>query len=116
MKPNMKLRSFALAVSALILSAIQPADAKIRLPQILSDNMVLQQQSDVNLWGWGEGRVKVAVSWSKSVYTAECGSDGAWKLSVPTPAAGYEPQTFTIADKDGKFTLGNSLIGEVGLC
>ena len=116
MKPNMKLRSFALAVSALILSALQPADAKIRLPQILSDNMVLQQQSDVNLWGWGEGRVKVTVSWSKAVYTAECGSDGAWKLSIPTPAAGYEPQTVTISDKDGKVTLGNILIGEVWLC
>lgn len=29
-----------------------PASAKIRLPHILCDNMVLQQQADARLWGW----------------------------------------------------------------
>ena len=28
------------------------AQAKVRLPHLISDNMVLQQQTDARLWGW----------------------------------------------------------------
>ena len=42
------------------------AQAKVRLPHLISDNMVLQQQTDARLWGWAEpGKtVKVTTSWS----------------------------------------------------
>ena len=28
------------------------AGAKVRLPHVLGDNMVIQQDADVRLWGW----------------------------------------------------------------
>lgn len=51
------------------------AQAKVRLPHIICDNMVLQQQSDARLWGWAEpGKtVKVTTSWSnEAVSTKAC--------------------------------------------
>ena len=47
------------------------AQAKVRLPHLISDNMVLQQQTDARLWGWAEpGKtVKVTTSWSNQVGT-----------------------------------------------
>lgn len=110
---------YAVSIAALFSVVIMTEDvarAKVRLPQIISDNMVLQQKSDVNLWGWGSGRVKVSVSWSKTTFTADCAEDGSWKVTVPTPAAGYEPQTVTVSDRDSRVTLYNILIGEVWLC
>ena len=54
--------------------------AKVRLPHLICDNMVLQQQTDARLWGWAQpGKtVKVTTSWSDQVATAKAGKDGKW--------------------------------------
>ena len=58
---NKKVLFFAMLVAAA--TAVQ---AKIRLPHMISDNMVIQQQTDVRLWGWAKAGKKVTatVSWS----------------------------------------------------
>ena len=38
------------------------AQAKVRLPHLISDNMVLQQQTDARLWGWAEPGKTVKVT------------------------------------------------------
>ena len=35
-----------------LLAVMSDADAKVRLPHLISDGMVIQQNSDVRLWGW----------------------------------------------------------------
>ncbi len=88
----------------------------ISLPGIFSDNMVLQQQSQVALWGESKanGGVSIITSWNKKSYTANANSNGHWKIHIITPAAGGP---FEISISDGKkITLKNILIGEVWLC
>ncbi len=90
--------------------------AEVKLSTIFSDNMVLQQQSDVAIWGSANKNAKVSVttSWNKKTYLTTASSDGSWKLKVSTPKAGG-PYQITISD--GKvFTLNNVLIGEVWVC
>ena len=36
--------------------------AKVRLPHLIGDNMVIQQQTDVRLWGWASAGKLVKVS------------------------------------------------------
>ena len=57
---------------SMLAAVVLGAQAKVRLPHVLGDNMVLQQQSDARLWGWAKAgkTVNVTVSWSKDVYTA----------------------------------------------
>lgn len=90
--------------------------SKISLPGIFSDNMVLQQQSRVAIWGKSStgGNVSVFTSWNKQTYTAKANSNGQWKLNVATPAAGG-PFEISISDEE-KVTLKNILIGEVWVC
>lgn len=92
--------------------------AKVDLPDIFSDNMVLQQQTDARIWGWSEPGAKVTVgtSWSGNAVTVDADKNGKWTATVKTPAASYAPQTLTIADKDGQVKLSNVLIGEVWFC
>ena len=47
------------------LAAVWGAAAKIRLPEIIGNDMVLQQNAEVRLWGWAEphAAVKVETSW-----------------------------------------------------
>ena len=65
------------------------AQAKVRLPHLISDNMVLQQQTDARLWGWAEpGKtVKVTTSWSDQVATVKADKNGEWLVKVKTPKA-----------------------------
>lgn len=109
------LRRFAM-LAALTLTMVG-AQAKVRLPHILGDNMVLQQQSEARLWGWAKAgkTVKVSVSWSDAVYTVKADRDGRWLVKVKTPKAGYTPLSITFDDGD-QVTLKNILSGEVWVC
>lgn len=94
-----------------------PAQAEVKLPAVFCDNMVLQQQSEVAVWGWAKPNTGVSVtgSWNKKTYSTRSDAKGYWKVKIQTPAAGYTPYTLTISD--GKtVSLKNILIGEVWLC
>ena len=93
------------------------AYADVKLPAIFGDNMVMQQQSQVAVWGWAKPNAGVSItgSWNKKTYTTQSDANGYWRVKIATPAAGFTPYTLTISD--GKaLTLANILIGEVWIC
>lgn len=102
-----------------LLSALLAASgisAKVTLPKMFSDGMVMQRETNANLWGTAKASssVKITTSWDKKTYTVKAGNDGKWKTSVKTPAAGG-PYTITLNDGE-KTVLDNILIGEVWIC
>ena len=84
--------------------------AKVRLPHLVGDNMVLQQQTDARLWGWADAgkTVRVTVSWNNDTYTAKADSQGKWMVTVKTPDASFTPLSITFDDGD-KTTINNVL-------
>lgn len=93
------------------------AQAELRLASLVSDNMVLQQNTDARLWGSATpgATVTVAPSWGEAV-TVKAAKDGSWMASVPTPAASYDPAKIEFTTSAGdKATVSNVLIGEVWL-
>src|SRR5574344_292558 len=107
------IRLFSLLVCAL---AFMPLGAKVRLEPLFSDNMVLQQKSDVKIWGEAQAGkvVKITTSWNSKSYTVRADVNGHWIITVSTPEAGG-PYNVTISD--GKpVVLNNVLIGEVWVC
>lgn len=91
------------------------ASAKVTLPEQIGDNMVLQQNASVRLWGWAEpgATVRVSASWKAEAAT-ECDADGRWEVRLQTPSGSYDPQRVTISDGE-RVVLENVLIGEVWL-
>ena len=110
------LKQFLTTVALVTLSL--SAQAKVKLPNILCDNMVLQQNTEARLWGWDKPgkKVNVTTSWNNETYTVKTGKDGKWLVSVKTPAASYQPLSITFDDGDGTVTLNNVLSGEVWVC
>ena len=110
------MKNLTMTLMLLFACAIN-SQAKVRLPHILSNNMVLQQNSEARLWGWDKpGKtVLVTTSWNNKTYTVKTGNDGKWMVSVKTPAASYTPYTITFNDGE-KTTLKNILSGEVWVC
>jgi len=97
----------------ILLCAFQ-ALAIIRLPPILSSNMVLQQNSKATLWGWADAseRFVIISSWKTEADTIVAENTGKWKAKIDTPKAGG-PYTITIKGRRNTIVLENILIGEV---
>ncbi|GHT53324.1 9-O-acetylesterase [Bacteroidia bacterium] len=92
--------------------------ARIELPKVFTDNLVLQQQTQAPVWGRATPKKEVTVttSWDKKTYVVHADpTTGKWQVSVQTPVASNTPYSITISD--GKaVTLNNILIGEVWIC
>ena len=92
--------------------------AKVKLHHLVSDNMIIQQQTDVRLWGWAKAGAKVTAttSWSDQRSEAKADKQGRWLLTVRSPQASYTPLSITFDDGDGLVTVNNVLAGEVWVC
>ena len=64
------------------------AFAKIRLPELISDKMVLQRDITLDIWGWGDVGEKVTVRFQGKHYYTEAGQDGKWSVQLPPQAVG----------------------------
>lgn len=90
--------------------------AEVKMPAFFSDNMVMQRNTDANLWGTAKASSTVVVTpgWTDQVYKTKAGKDGKWKISIPTTDAGG-PYSITVSDGE-PMTLSNIMLGEVWLC
>lgn len=90
--------------------------AKVALPAYFTDNMVLQQKTNITFHGKGKPgkKLKLITGWDNKAYSKQIEKDGLWSLSVATPTAGG-PYTLTFSDGD-KLQLQNVMIGEVWFC
>lgn len=89
----------------------------LKLPGLIGNNMVLQQNAEVKIWGWTDpgALVKVLPSWSKDTVRVKASLDSRWELKLKTTdAAG--PQTLLVTSGKLKILLKNILLGEVWLC
>lgn len=112
----MKIKKLLLHLLLIKVILLNSVHAEIKLPSIFTDNMVLQQQSDVDFWGWATANSTIAVttSWNKKKYSTKADATGKWKLKVATPVAGG-PYEVVVSDGQ-EIKLKNVLIGEVWIC
>jgi sialate O-acetylesterase len=95
-----------------IFSAFSRADVK--LPLLISDNMVLQQKARATVWGEASPGEKITVKIGEFTQLTSAGKDGRWLVKLPALKAGgsYE---MSISGKN-KITIHNVLAGEVWVC
>lgn len=99
-----------------LFAAATTISAKVVLPKIFASGMVMQQQTDANLWGEAkaDATVKIATSWNKKTVSVKAGNDGKWTAKIQTPAAGG-PYSITFNDGE-KTVIDNILVGELWIC
>ncbi|QMU27271.1 sialate O-acetylesterase [Adhaeribacter radiodurans] len=101
------LTVFALATS------IATIRADVRLPKLVSDNMVLQRDMKLPVWGWADTGEKVTVQFKGKSYSAQPNPEGKWQVSLPAMPAGG-PYDMTISGKN-TIVVKNILLGDVWL-
>ena len=113
----MKKQVLAIVIIALNLLLLQAVNAAVKLPAIISSNMVLQQNTTVKLWGWADANEKITIetSWLKEIIKCEADKQGNWMVDLETTNS-KELQSVIIKSKTSNLVLDNILFGEVWLC
>jgi sialate O-acetylesterase len=97
----------------LLLSAISPSHADVKLPAIFSDHMVVLSGAKVPVWGWADAGEKVTATLAGQTQSAVADADGKWTLAFDKLAFGG-PHVMTVEGKN-KLTIDDVLVGEVWL-
>ncbi len=88
--------------------------ANVKLASLFTDNMVLQRNKTVNVWGTADPNENVNVSFNSQNVSTVADSKGNWKvLLLPMSEGG--PLELKVEGKN-KITLKNVMIGEVWIC
>jgi sialate O-acetylesterase len=108
----MKSRKLIYAIFFSLL--FSPVFSEIRLPQLVSDNMMLQCDVPAKIWGWASPREKVRLSFLNETYTTTADKAGNWAVTLPAQKAGTMA-VITVKASNTK-TVNNILFGDVWLC
>jgi sialate O-acetylesterase len=115
--PKVSVRySLTLCIVIGCVSFVLAQPASFRLAPIFTDNMVLQQQRDVPVWGKGKPGTTILLqtTWEQQL-SAVVAKDGRWSMKLPTPKAGG-PFLLYFFYNDSMKVLHNVMIGEVWVC
>jgi len=92
------------------------AMAQLSLPKIIANNMVLQRNQQVPIWGYAKIGEEVTISFNKQEKKTTADNTGNWKIMLDAMPASATPQKLIIATANERIVLDNILVGEVWLC
>lgn len=96
------------------------AQAELKVANVFSDHMVLQQEMPIRVWGWAEPGASVNVSLvngdTRLVGTAKAAADGRWLAELEAGKADGKPLFLRVVAGDKKIELKDIFLGEVWIC
>lgn len=107
-------RSWMLFLAVFLAGASQIATSRadVRLPAIIGNNMVLQADKPLPIWGWAEPGEDVTVTLGANQATAKADAQGSWRANLPAQKASATAAEMTVAGKN-TIKITNILVGEV---
>ena len=88
----------------------------LTLSHLFTDHAVLQQQTQVPVWGWGDPGKMVEVRWDGKSYKTSVKADGSWRVEIPTGKADGAAYTLTVKSGKESLTVNDIVLGEVWIC
>jgi sialate O-acetylesterase len=111
------MRKLTILLALLVLLEMTSGVAwALSLPRVFSDNMVLQRDAKVQVWGWAQPGQAVHVGFGGQIKKAVAGADGKWRVVLdPMPAKAEASDLDVVAGID-RISVHNVLVGEVWIC
>lgn len=103
-----------LSVLILLVFSFTLAHAEIRLPNLISSDMVFQRGKEIKIWGWADKRERIALTFDNTLKKTRADKDGNWMVVFPAMEAGG-PYTLKLSGEN-EIILENILIGDVWIC
>jgi len=105
------IRLFAILTLTLFCTSVS---GEVKLPRLISDNMVLQRDAGLTIWGWAAVGERVTVRFNNKTYSATTAADSTWRVTLYAQKAGG-PYDMEI-NGSNKIVIKNILIGDVWVC
>lgn len=99
---------------ASVLLTVIPANADVRLPKIFTDNMMLQRDQPVRVWGWADAGEAVSAALDGKTAATKADKNGTWALELPAIKAGENLQL--VVKGNNSLTLKNVIVGDIWVC
>ena len=112
------MKRILITIFLVVSAAFSISAQQLKLPTVLGSGMVLQQNENVNIWGWSKPSAKITVKaqWLEEAVKTNADAEGKWMLSLSTPAGSYEKYSMSVSDGKSTINLEDIMIGEVWLC
>ncbi|NMA73591.1 MAG: hypothetical protein GX963_05390 [Bacteroidales bacterium] len=85
--------------------------AKVRLPHLISDGMILQRGVELKIWGWADPKESIAITFLGKTYNIKANKEGHWSVLLPAQKAGGSYDLVI-----NEITIKDILFGDVWLC
>ncbi|MFH4966189.1 sialate O-acetylesterase [Gaetbulibacter sp. M235] len=105
-------RQYLFLITILINSII--INAQVSISKIFSDNMVLQRNTPIPVWGKAKPNEKIEVHFDKQIKKTSADKNGKWMIHLDNETAGG-PFELIIKGKN-TIQIKNVLVGEVWIC
>lgn len=107
----------SLLIIFLIVIAENLSFSNVVLPAVFNNGMVLQQNTEVAIWGWAKPGETVSISgtWTGQVYVVTVPNTAFWKTTISTPKGSFDKHSMVVKGYNQQ-TINNILFGEVWLC
>ena len=106
------VRSCLIAAVGALLASVATVQADVRLPEVISNNMVLQKDIPLPIWGWADPGEEVSVILGDTNVKSTADGAGKWKVTLPAIKTAGGPHEMTVKGKN-EIKISNILIGEV---
>ena len=96
-----------------------PTVIPLSVSSLFQNNMVVQRDKPVAIWGQASTNtvVTISLSWNTTAIKAAADAEGTWMASIPASPVNNNPQTITVkATGASPITITNVLIGDVWVC
>lgn len=96
-----------------LLFTVSSAWGQLRLPQLVSDGMVLQRDSDITVWGWASPGDDISIEFRGDTYNQTADDNGNWSVELNRQDAGGPFAMHISGNEDETVRLENILVGDV---
>lgn len=109
--PLLLVRGAMLALSVLVVQTLSAET--LRLADIFTDDMVLQRQMPVPVWGWATPNSPIEVSFGTQRKSAKTDAQGRWQVTLDPMEAAAKGKSLIVRSGGESVQLRNTLVGEV---
>ena len=97
--------TFALCLLQFLFGPRAEAEQKLRMPNIFGEQMVLQRDKPIRIWGWAGAECPVVVSFAGQSQSTAADRDGKWEVLLQALPAHSSGQAFTVKSRDELLSL-----------
>ncbi len=110
-----KIKINTLVTIVIFLFSVNLMFAAVKMPKLFNDNMLIQRDLPIQVWGWADAGEKITVKLGTQSKSVKADKQGNWRLTLsPLPAGG--PYEMAVKGKKNTVQIKNILLGDVWIC